>query len=30
MRIVVESEGLQPDGMAEVWRCIRYLRTLEK
>ena len=30
MRIVVESEGLQPDGMAEVGRCIRYLRTLEK
>ena len=28
--IVVESEGLDPTGPAEVGRCIRYLRSLEK
>ena len=29
MRMVVESEGLQPTGLEEVGRCIRYLRGLE-
>lgn len=29
MRMVVESEGLQPTGLEEVGRCIRYLRSLE-
>ena len=27
--IVIESEGLDPTGPEEVWRCIDYLRTLE-
>lgn len=30
MRMVVESEGLEPDGISEVTRCMDYLRTLEK
>ena len=30
MHMVVESETLQPDGLAEVTRCINFLRTLEK
>jgi sugar phosphate isomerase/epimerase len=29
MRMVVESEGLQPTGLEEVGRCIRYLRGLD-
>lgn len=29
LRMVVESEGLQPTGLEEVGRCIRYLRGLE-
>lgn len=29
VRMVVESEGLDPTGEAEVGRCIRYLRSLE-
>ena len=29
VRIVVESEGLDPSGAEEIGRCIRYLRTLE-
>ena len=30
MRMVVESEGLQPTGLEEVARCMKYLRSLEK
>lgn len=30
MRMVVESEGLQPTGLEEVTRCFKYLMTLEK
>lgn len=29
MRMVVESEGLDPDGLSEVTRCIEYLKTLD-
>ena len=29
MHIVVESEGLQPDGLSEVGRCMDWLKTLE-
>lgn len=29
LRMVVESEGLQPTGIEEVGRCIRYLRSLD-
>ena len=30
MRMVVESENLNPDGLSEVTRCMNYLRSLEK
>lgn len=30
MRMVVESEGLQPTGLEEVARCMKFLRSLEK
>ena len=30
MRMVVESEGLQPTGIEEVTRCMNFLRSLEK
>ena len=30
LRMVVESEGLQPTGLEEVGRCIRYLRGLDE
>ena len=30
MHIIVESEGLQPDGVSEVGRCMDYLKSLEK
>lgn len=30
MHIIVESEGLEPDGISEVGRCMDYLRSLEK
>lgn len=30
MRMVVESENLNPDGISEVTRCMSYLRSLEK
>ena len=30
MRMVVESEGLDPTGIEEVTRCFKYLMTLEK
>ena len=29
IRMVVESETLQPDGLSEVKRCIDYLKTLD-
>ena len=29
MHIVVESEGLEPDGISEVGRCMDWLKTLE-
>ena len=29
MHIIVESEGLQPDGISEVGRCMDYLKSLE-
>ena len=30
LRMIVESEGLQPTGLEEVTRCMNYLRSLEK
>lgn len=30
MRMVVESEGIQPTGLEEVARCMKFLRSLEK
>ena len=30
MRMIVESENLNPDGLSEVTRCMNYLRSLEK